>query len=43
MNRVCDGHDYTGEIIAAWDRAGAHLAVLRSGGAQVIPILRARA
>ncbi len=43
MRRVYDGHDYTGEMAEAWDRAGAHIAALRSGGAQVIPIMKNRA
>jgi integrase len=43
MRRVYDGHDYGGEVAAAWDLAGAHLAALRSGGAQVIPIMARRA
>ncbi len=43
MRRVYDGHDYGGEVAAAWDLAGAHLAALRSGGAHVIPILSKRA
>jgi integrase len=38
MRRVYDGHDYGGEMAAAWDIAGAHLESLRSGGALVIPI-----
>jgi integrase len=36
MRRVYDGHDYFGEMADAWDRAGAHLAALRKGSAQVI-------
>ena len=43
MRRVYDGHDYGSEVAAAWDKAGAHLAVLRSGGALVIPIKSKRA
>lgn len=43
MRRVYDGHDYTSETVDAWDRAGAHLNALRSGGALVVPILRRRA
>lgn len=43
MRRVYDGHDYTAEMVDAWDRAGAHLAALRSGGALVIPIMSKRA
>jgi integrase len=38
MRRVYDGHDYMGEMIAAWDKAGAHIASLRAGGAEVIPL-----
>ena len=38
MRRVYDGHDYTKELNDAWDLAGAHIASLRAGGAQVIPI-----
>jgi hypothetical protein len=43
MRRVYDGHDYFNEMAVAWDRAGAHLAALRSGGAEVIPFSGARA
>jgi integrase len=42
MRRVYDGHDYSMETRDAWDRVGAHLAALQAGGAQVIPIARAR-
>jgi len=38
MRRVYDGHDYFGEMVEAWDRAGAHVRALRRGGAQVIPL-----
>lgn len=43
MRRVYDGHDYSGEMIAAWDLAGAHVEALRSGGAVIIPIMARRA
>ncbi|CAM5793185.1 tyrosine-type recombinase/integrase [Rhizobacter fulvus] len=43
MRRVYDGHDYTSEMIDAWDKAGAHIAALRRGSAQVIPIMKGRA
>ncbi len=43
MRRVYDGHDYSGEMADAWDRAGAHIAALRSGGAKVVEIRRNRA
>lgn len=43
MRRVYDGHDYSGEMADAWDRAGAHIAALRKGGAKVIPIMQVRA
>ena len=43
MRRVYDGHDYSREMADAWDRAGAHIGALRKGGAQVIPIMQARA
>lgn len=43
MRRVYDGHDYSGEMAAAWDAAGAHVQALRSGGAVVIPIMSRRA
>ena len=36
MRRVYDGHDYSREMADAWDRAGAHIAALRRGAAQVI-------
>jgi integrase len=38
MRRVYDGHDYSGEMADAWDRAGAHIAALRKGGALVLAI-----
>jgi integrase len=38
MRRVYDGHDYSGEMADAWDRAGAHIGALRGGGAEVIRI-----
>lgn len=38
MRRIYDGHDYFGEMSQAWDKAGAHITALRSGGAQVIPL-----
>ena len=43
MRRVYDGHDYSGETADAWDRAGAHVAALRGGGANVIEMKRTRA
>jgi integrase len=42
MRRVYDGHDYTGEMADAWNRAGAHLEALRGGAAVVIPIATMR-
>lgn len=42
MRRVYDGHDYSGEVAAAWDLAGSHIEALRRGGAQVVAINRAR-
>ena len=38
MRRVYDGHDYFAEMVQAWDQAGAHLAALRQGSAQVIAL-----
>lgn len=38
MRRVYDGYDYRAEMVEAWDKAGAHIAALRSGGALVIPL-----
>jgi integrase len=38
LRRIYDGYDYWPEMVSAWDRAGAHLDALRSGGALVIPI-----
>jgi len=38
MRRVYDGHDYTKEVNDAWDLAGTHIASLRAGGAEVIPL-----
>lgn len=43
MRRVYDGHDYTAEVAAAWDAAGAHIKALRAGGALVIPMTARRA
>ena len=43
MRRVYDGHDYGAEMAEAWDRAGGHVAALRKGGAEVIPIMKNRA
>ena len=43
LRRIYDGHDYGSEMASAWDTAGAHVEALRSGGAQVIPILARRA
>jgi integrase len=40
MRRVYDGHDYFAEMADAWDKAGAHIAALGKGGAQVIQIKR---
>ena len=42
LRRVYDGHDYTRELTDAWDKAGAHIASLRNGGALVIPIMGKR-
>lgn len=36
MRRVYDGHDYRPQMVAAWDKAGAHLTSLKQGGAQII-------
>lgn len=43
MRRVYDGHDYSGEMTAAWNLAGSHIEALRNGGALVIPIMSRRA
>jgi len=43
MRRVYDGHDYRAEMTEAWDKAGAHIAVLRSGGAVNLPLAARRA
>lgn len=43
MRRVYDGHDYSAETADAWDRAGAHIAAILRGGAQVIPMMKNRA
>jgi integrase len=42
MRRVYDGHNYGAEMADAWDRAGAHIASLRTGGATVVT-MRTRA
>jgi len=41
MRRVYDGHDYGAELVAAWDKAGAHIDALRGGGALVVPVFEA--
>lgn len=38
LARVYDGHDHRPAMIEAWDKVGAHLSALRSGGAEVIPL-----
>lgn len=38
MQRVYDGYDYFPEMKATWEKAGAHIAALKSGGAEVVPI-----
>ncbi len=43
LRRIYDGHDYKAEMAEAWDRAGAHVAALRKGGAAVVPITRGKA
>lgn len=43
MRRVYDGHDYFPEMVAAWDLASAHIQSLRTGGAEVIPLFKAKA
>lgn len=43
MRRVYDGFNYQEEMAEAWDRAGAHIAALRQGGATVTAIKRDRA
>lgn len=42
MSAIYDGFEYWEQMIDAWDRAGAHLDALRSGGALVIPIMSKR-
>ena len=42
LERAYNAHDYWPEMVAAWDRAGAHLAALSAGGAHVVPIERGR-
>jgi integrase len=42
LKLVYDGFEYWEEMMDAWDRAGAHLDALRSGGALVIPIMSKR-
>ena len=41
--KQADGHDYSDEMADAWNRAGAHVAALRGGGANVIEMKRTRA
>ena len=43
MRRVYDGYDYRDEMAEAWDKAGAHIASLRAGGALVLPLAARRA
>src|SRR5678815_1997194 len=40
MRRVYDGHDYRAEMTEGWDKAGAHIAALRSGGRSTFPLPR---
>lgn len=42
MRRVYDGHNYEAEMTDAWDRIGAHIEALRTGGAVVISIAAGR-
>lgn len=38
LARVYDGHDHRPAMNEAWDKVGAHLSALRTGGAEVIPL-----
>jgi integrase len=41
LQRIYDGHDFSAEKIAAWEKAGAHVAALMSGGARVVQLPQA--
>lgn len=41
LQRIYDGHDFSAEKIAAWDKAGAHVAALMKGAAQVVRLPQA--
>lgn len=43
LSRVYDGYHYESEMAEAWNKAGAHLAALRFGGAEVIALKNHRA
>lgn len=43
LRRVYDGHDYQEEMVAAWDRAAAHITRLRKGGGIVVPLFKGNA
>ncbi len=42
LRRIYDGHDYWDQMVDAWDRAGAHIDRLRSGGGVVVPLFTGR-
>lgn len=40
LRKIYDGHDYWGEMVDAWNRAGSHIDRLRKGGAVIVPLAR---
>jgi hypothetical protein len=38
MVRAYDAFDYWGEMVKAWNRAGAHIEAITQDAAQVMPI-----
>jgi len=40
LDSVYNAHDYRPQMIEAWDRAGAHIAAIREGAAEVVPMKR---
>ena len=40
LDAVYNAHDYRPQMVEAWDRVGTHIAALRQGAAEVIPMKR---
>lgn len=43
LRTIYDSHDYWDEMVDAWERAGAHIDRLRTGGSVIVPLARPRA